>query len=188
MKALREAVYRPGILSKLLVSFVVLSAVPLIVLAYLANRNLHDTGVEALRNIEEMGHINLSLIEQLGKKVIKDTVEALDAKSTEAIEVRTVDLANAIASFLYERDNDARSLCLLDPSEKTYEGFYQSHYRDVVEPPSTIEAVHPPESSSTSVTSSNPENSQSWRHNPPYNFTKNNIPSLVSQRYYRIFD
>ncbi len=176
MKALREAVSRPGILSKLLVSFVVLSAVPLIVLAYLANRNLHDTGVEALRNIEEMGHINLSLIEQLGKKVIKDTVEALDAKSTEAIEVRTVDLANAIAGFLYERDNDARSLCLLDPSENSYEGFYQSHYRDVVEPPSTIEAVHPPESSSTSVTSSNPENSQSWRHNPPYNFKKNSIP------------
>ena len=125
MKALREAFSRPSILSKLLVSFVALSAVPLIVLAYLANRNLHETGVEALLNIEEMGHINLSLIEQLRKKVIQDTVEALDARSTEAIEVRTVDLANAIAAFLYERDNDARTLSTILPSEKDYLSFFQ---------------------------------------------------------------
>ena len=88
MKTLGKAFSRQSILFKLLVSFVVLSAVPLIVLAYLANRNLHETGVEALTNIEEMGQMNLSLVEQLRKKVVQDAVQALDAKSTEAIEVR----------------------------------------------------------------------------------------------------
>ncbi len=151
MKALKEAFSRPSILSKLLVSFVVLSAVPLIVLSYLANRNLHETGVEALLNIEEMGHMNLSLIEQLRKKVIQDTVEALDAKSTEAIEVRTVDLANAIAAFLYERDNDARTLATILPSDNDYLSFFQCHYRTVIEPPSTIEEIRAKKESSTNV-------------------------------------
>ena len=176
MKALKEAFSRPSILSKLLVSFVVLSAVPLIVLSYLANRNLHETGVEALLNIEEMGHMNLSLIEQLRKKVIQDTVEALDAKSTEAIEVRTVDLANAIAAFLYERDNDARTLATILPSDNDYLSFFQCHYRTVIEPPSTIEEIRAKKESSTNVVSGNPENSQSWRHLPPYDFKKKSIP------------
>lgn len=176
MKASLEMFSRASILSKLLLSFVLLSAIPLIVLAYMATRNLHQTGAEALGNIEQMGRINSLLVEQMGEKVIRDSVEALDEKSTEAIEVRTVDLANTIAAFLYERDNDARSLGLLEPSEKTYEDFYRSHRRDVVEPPSTMEAGNSIESLSDSVTSSNPENSQSWRHTPPYNFKKKNIP------------
>ncbi len=176
MKTLGKAFSRQSILFKLLVSFVVLSAVPLIVLAYLANRNLHETGVEALTNIEEMGQMNLSLVEQLRKKVVQDAVQALDAKSTEAIEVRTVDLANAIAAFLYERDNDAKTLASISPSENSYLSFFQCHYRTVIEPPATLNESSASTETPSTVISSNPENGQSWRHHPQYDFKKKSIP------------
>ena len=97
---------RGGILAKLLVSFLSVSSVPLIVLGYAANKNMNEAGQLAVRQAKEMGVRNLDSAEHIGKRAIVDSVRALDDKSTEAIELRTVELANRIADFLYEREKD----------------------------------------------------------------------------------
>ena len=88
----------------------------------------------------------------------------------------TVDLANAIAAFLYERDNDGRTLASISPSENNYLSFFQCHYRTVIEPPSNISESSASKETSSTVISSNPENDQSWRHHPQYDFKKKSIP------------
>ena len=95
---------------KLLFSFLVLSCLPLVVLGYIASRNLEETGLEAIRQAEGMGARNLKSSKQLGKIAIENTVRALDDKSTEAIELRTVELAKRISEFLYERGIVNRTL------------------------------------------------------------------------------
>ena len=62
-------------------------------------------GKAAVRKAEEIGATNLESAKEIGKTAIKDSVRALDQKSTEAIELRTVELAHRIADFLYETDH-----------------------------------------------------------------------------------
>jgi signal transduction histidine kinase len=163
-----------GILAKLLISFLIISSVPLIVLGYIANSNLNETGLLATRRAEEMGASNLAAAEQIGKNAIEDSVLELDKKSTEAIELRTVELAQKIADFLYERDRDIFILASLEPDPEDYLKIYQLSRREVILPES-----RPPESQTqkpAELVSRNPENRQSWRHRPPNDFNKEFVP------------
>ncbi len=176
MSFLKKTLPGTSILGKLLASFLVLSLVPLIILGLWANHNFEETGELAKRNIDEMARLNLRSAESLGQRVIKDSVEALDARSTEAIEVRTIDLANSIASFLYERDDDLRVLSTVKTSGDAYLKFFRSHYRYVIIPDHEPRSIQQPKDQDSATVSGNQENSKSWRHRPPYRFNRMKIP------------
>lgn len=163
----------PGILPKLLISFLFLSVIPLIVLGYLANNNLEDTGLEAARRAEEMGRANLRAAEDIGKTSIDDSVQALDRKSTEAIELRTVELARRVADFLYERDNDVLVLASLDPDPVEYLKIYRASNRDII---ATDVSSDLKSKMIRPLLSRNRENREAWRHRPPDNFHKISKP------------
>ncbi len=122
----------PGILPKLLISFVALSMVPLIIVGYMANANLKETALEAVQNAEEMGERNLQSAKEIGKQVIEDSVRALDRKSTEVIELRTIELAQRIADFLYERDRDILWLVSFEPDPARYLETYFASQKDII--------------------------------------------------------
>ncbi|HBZ54983.1 MAG TPA: hypothetical protein DEO88_06225 [Syntrophobacteraceae bacterium] len=157
-----------GILGKLLTSFLLVSSVPVVLLGIVANKNMQDTGLLAVQRAEEMGGRNLRAAEQIGRTAISDSVRALDLKSTEAIELRTVELAQRIADFLYERDKDLLLLSILDPDPVTYLAAFRLSEREVILPGS------PPTLSESNldgqVVSGNPENQTSWRHRPAHGF------------------
>ena len=113
-----------GILTKLLISFLFISSVPLIVIGVAANKNMNESGLLAVNKAKEMGGRNLKAAEQIGRRAIVDSVRALDDKSTEAIELRTVELANRIADFLYERERDLLIMSKLQPDAETYLAAY----------------------------------------------------------------
>jgi hypothetical protein len=56
---------------------------------------------------------------------------ALDAKSQEMLELRAVETAQAIASFLEERETDLETLALLTPSEDAYLSFVEEHCGEI---------------------------------------------------------
>lgn len=173
-KSINTKAPRFGILPKLLISFLVLSCVPLIILGYIAGKNLEETGLQAVRRAEEMGASNLNSAKEIGKTAIEDSVKGLDSKSTEAIELRTVELAKRIADFLYERDRDILVLASFWPDPKRYLEVYSACNRDVIAhgpwPPGS-EEKKPPD-----IPWRNPENRESWRYKPPYNFKKMSKP------------
>ena len=159
-----------GIIPKILISFLVLSCVPLIVIGYIGDRNLRETGLETTQRAEEMGAKNLISAKGIGRIAVEDSVRALDEKATEAIEVRTVDLALRIADFLYERDEDILVLATLEPDPQVYLDVYRSSNRDVIAPepwPPEKAPLKPP-----MLQWKNPENRVSWRHHPPHDFRK----------------
>lgn len=163
-----------GIFPKLLLSFLALSIVPLIVLGYLADRNLAETGSESIAIARGIGEKSLASAREIGRSAIEDSVRALDEKSTEAIELRTMELARRIADFLYERDKDVLILAALKPDPRTYLNAYLSCNRDVIEPgPWPREAQR---EDSIGLLWSNPENRVSWRHRPPDDYKRISRP------------
>jgi signal transduction histidine kinase len=168
----KEEARRPffGIFPKLLLSFLTLSMIPLIVLGYLADRNLAETGTESIAIAKGIGEKSLRSAREIGEVAIEDSVRALDEKSTEAIELRTMELAGRIADFLYERDKDILLLASIEPDPQKYLAACLSCNRDVIEPgPWPREAKI---GDSIELLWSNPENRVSWRHRPPDDYKR----------------
>jgi signal transduction histidine kinase len=161
---------RLGILPKLLISFLVLSIIPLVILGYIAVKNMSDTGLQAVQRAEEMGTANLLAAEDIGKTSIEDSVRSLDNKATEAIELRTVELATRIADFLYERDKDISIVASVRPDPKVYLDIYLASRRDVIITKELPRKSAPQGDKFLTLESRNPENKEAWRHRPPINF------------------
>lgn len=165
-----------GILTKLLVSFLLLSAIPLLILGYCASENLRATGNLAATRAEEMGETNLRSAEEIGKTAIDDSVLSLDNKSTEAIELKTIDVAEAIARFLYERDKDIRILAALEPDAGKYLEAYRASVGNIIVPGPWPREEEAGNGNTWTPGCRNPENGRSWRHRPPFDFKKISLP------------
>jgi len=168
LKKIYDKFLNLGILPKLLISYLILSIIPLIIVGYIATKNLSDTGFQAVRRAEEMGNENLKAAEDIGKTSIADSVQALDRKSKEAIELRTVELATRIADFLYERDREILILASFNPDPERYLDVYLTANRDVIvtKPGAAVKS----QGSALELQSRNPENKEEWRHFPPLDF------------------
>lgn len=165
---------RFGILAKILSSFLVIALLPLLILGYLGNRNLSDTALQAVQQVESMGEEHLRATRDLGAMSIADSVRALDRKATEAIELRTVEIASRIADFLRERDKDILTLSLLAPDAQLYLGISRAAQREVIVTDPARARVSG--RSGAPVRPTNPENLQEWRHTPPLMFPKETKP------------
>jgi hypothetical protein len=158
------------IFPKLLLSFLALSIIPLIILGYIANKDMAATGSESIKVAQSMGERNLESAKEIGKRAINDSVRQLDEKSTESIEQRTMDLAQSIADFLYERDRDIIMLASFKPEATKYLDVFLSSNKDVIIPgpwprKDKIE-------NTALLDWENSENKVSWKHRPPNNFTR----------------
>lgn len=168
----------PGltILPKLMISFITIAFIPLIVLGYFGHKNLKEAGREAVEGVDEMGKRDLISAKSIGDRAIEDSVHALDTKSTEAIEVRTVELALRIADFLYERDADVRVLATMTPSAERYLEVYRSISRDVIVHPVNPAPAPVSNEQTVHLMWENPENRMSWRHRRPDDFARESRP------------
>ena len=100
---------RVGIKAKVLSRFLPLSVIPLIFL----------------------GGIAIWQIIDIGDMAIKNSKSALDKKSKEAIELRTIETAKRIKSFLEERESNLRTLAMLPRRADIYEHFLISHVGEI---------------------------------------------------------
>ena len=111
--------------SKLILLFVLIKVIPLLLLAYIAiegAKNLNNYFEETTKNTFLKSK---DIISTTANKAILDSVQALDQKSQLAIERLSYEVANSVASFLYERDNDLLLLASIDLNQKTLDNFYQ---------------------------------------------------------------
>ena len=65
---------------------------------------------------------SMEVLQETTTLAIADSIEALDKKSQESLEVITKNIANNVAQFLYQRDNDILFLSNIDTisEEMTY--------------------------------------------------------------------
>ena len=161
---------------KMIASFFAVSLIPLALLGYFGNKNLQELGNRAIQSVDEMGDHDLKSARAIGERAIEDTVKALNLRSTEAIELRTIELANRIAGFLYGRDKDILLLASFQPDPQVYLKAYSLWDKKVVQPRDPSEGDPWQETVQGSIQSSNSENKGSWRHRPPDRFKRISQP------------
>ncbi len=92
---------RSGLLLRIMVALLVVSVVPIYIIQLFSQQSYEDTRSE----------------------VVSQSQIALDEKAIQGLQGRAITLANNIADFLYEREQDARFLSTQTPDVQTYLGF-----------------------------------------------------------------
>ena len=118
-----------GIRAKLIGIFVLIKMIPLILIAWYAWHASQQLGADISGQAGNMAEAMLSSIKTVGQTVTEDSINALDQRSREAIEVLTTDTAKEIADFLYGRDQDIRLAANLEPSEAGFRRFLNDRTR-----------------------------------------------------------
>lgn len=179
----RKSTIRIGILPKILISFLCLSIIPLILAGYFAIRTVRDLGASALENTENMGRSVLESTGAIRTFVTEDSVERLDKKSTENIEVRTIDAANRIADLLYGIDDVVRSLHAVPRTPEQYLAFYNSYNRKVLVPSEYVWNRDTKQWVSAEKLVQQPSrsyrleaNKKAWHYNPPLPYEYEWVP------------
>ena len=121
--------------AKLIILFIVIKVIPLILILLLSL-----TGIEKLSEIiEKKAHSTLlnsiDVMKETTNLAIEDSIEALNKKSQESLEIITKTIAGNVAEFLYQRDNDILFLSNIDNiSEEIITTFYNNKKSEVIIP------------------------------------------------------
>jgi len=124
-----------GIKAKLIFLFILIKVIPLIILLYISILGISQLGFifkeEASLTLKNSNEV----VKKTANVAIQDSIEALDKKSQESIEVLTKHIANNVAQFLYQRDKDIIFLSKLDTlSTDLIQNFYNEKTKDVIIP------------------------------------------------------
>lgn len=170
----RKKKIRVGMLPKVVIFLTALLSLHFFVLFRGVSNRLETTDLQVIQRVEEMGKSYLTSEKQIGDSAVEDSVRGLDEKATQAIELRTRELAQRIAAFLYERDQDILHLSNTQLNPDTFLAVYKAHNRDVIVPwpwPREADKIQP-----AGITWQNPDNQTAWRHKPPPGFDKISRP------------
>ncbi|MDR1531508.1 MAG: response regulator [Clostridiales bacterium] len=99
---------------KLIIIFLIVKLIPLLIITYIAWRQMTLLG-SALMGI-----------------ALEDSRKALTDSAVESIERMSTDIARQVAEFLYERDSDILMLAALEPTESNYRSFVENSVGRVV--------------------------------------------------------
>ena len=119
-----------GLRAKLVLIFVAIKLVPLVLLAWLAWSAAQQLGLALGSQAAGMADNMVGAIREVGNKVTTDAIKALDDRSREGMERLTTDIARSLAAFLYDRDNDIRTVAQLEPAEAVYRQYLNSQVRE----------------------------------------------------------
>ena len=122
-----------GIRGKLVIIFILIKVIPLVLLAWIAWKDVDFLGKDVSKQTTEMTKDMQNVVTAVGDNVIKDSISALDSRSREAIERMTTDTAKAVADFLYQRDEDIRHAAGMEITEESFKHFLSTHTQFVTE-------------------------------------------------------
>lgn len=121
-----------GIKLKLIFLFIVIKCIPLIIIGYLAIIGVNELEKYFSNNTKILFEENKKLIESTASNAIEDSIKALDKTSQNSLEKLSVSIANQVADFLYERDNDLLFLSKLALNDKVLQEFSNSKQKKIL--------------------------------------------------------
>ena len=138
---------RSGLLRRVLPLILLVSILPLFVfadLSWIGINGIHFAGITLNPREVEQGKAEPKRILTIEAKGVEDLARegsyaALTGRSLKALELRSIDLARRIASFLGEREQDLLTLASLPPSADTYVAFFQTKRGTLWRPEGTFE-------------------------------------------------
>lgn len=121
-----------GIKLKLILLFIVIKCLPLVFIGYIAIIGVSELEQYFTSTTKTLFEENKKLIESTATSAIEDSIHALDKKSQSSLEKLSVTLADQVADFLYERDNDLLFLSTLTLNDEVLRNFYNSKQKDII--------------------------------------------------------
>ena len=169
---------------KLIVLFILIKVLPLLLLAYIAIQGVKHLEQYFIKNTTEVFDTNKKIIENTAQKAINDSIIMLDKKSQLSIEKLSYQIAQQVAAFLYERDNDLLFLASMDVNDQTLQQFYAHKNKNITlhEPYTYNTTTHQWESNVRhhkeveDTKSSLVENNNEFHYTNPKSFQTQTIP------------
>lgn len=125
------------------------------------------------------------IILNTANEAIEDSVKNLDKKAQDSLERLTFEVANNVAEFLYQRDEDITFLSSLNINQKTLESFYNSKNREIIvhedyeynDTTNNWQSTNPPKELVREKTNANlKDNDKEFNYIDPIFFEKKLIP------------
>ncbi len=127
------AISAPGLRTKLIVLLILVMVFPLLVSSWLAKQNAQTMGQRVSSQTLAMTDKMRDSITEIGARTTSDAIQALDNLCREKIERLSTDVAQEIAAFLYERDDDVRIAAGLPVTEGSFRDFLRHRTREVID-------------------------------------------------------
>ena len=179
-----------NIRGKLILTFVSVMVIPLILLTVVAITQFRYLGDELKLNISGIKAESDDALAKMGIIAVEDSVEALNHSIVMQMERASTDLANRIADFLYQRDNDILYAAGLESSESAYQLFLRHKTAKVVKKRDWVLASNgrswmpkEPLPRKALSPSTNFENNSGYRNRPPDLFETENRPLYLEMTY-----
>jgi len=119
--------------SKLIILFVVIKVIPLLLISYIAVIGANSLSDYFLTSTQSLFDDSKKIISNTANTAIDDSIIALNKKSQTSMEVLSYNVANSVATFLYERDKDILFLSKLDINQDTLQNFYNTKHKEILE-------------------------------------------------------
>ena len=119
---------------KLIVIFIIFKIIPLVLLAAISIFSFIEIDAMLEQSTTDIIKRSHQSLKKTTYTAISNSIKSLDSKSQSNLEYLTVSLANRIAQFLRERDEDIRFLSHVDINQKTLENFFAQKMRGVYVP------------------------------------------------------
>ncbi|MCE0494791.1 putative bifunctional diguanylate cyclase/phosphodiesterase [Vibrio salinus] len=123
MSAVKQLLSNLNIRTKLIILFVFIKVIPLILLAVITLIGIHSLYDFFINNTAQVKQTTKEIVSSTANTAVADSILALDRKSQESLEKMSGQIAQSVADFLYERDDDIRFLATLPKNRETYENF-----------------------------------------------------------------
>ena len=118
---------------KLIVIFIVIKVIPVLIISSIALfgiRSLFSFFNNSSLSIETTAR---DVITSTATLAIEDSILALDRKSQNSLEILSIQIAQEVANFLYERDSDILFLSENTPNMHMYQHFLENKTRKVID-------------------------------------------------------
>ena len=116
---------------KLIIIFIFIKVIPFLLIAYMSYEGAIKLDNYLSKSTNFLYNQSKEVIISTANASIDDSIKILDKKSQESLEKVSYEIANQVASFLYERDKDILFLSKLELNENILKNFYESKQKDI---------------------------------------------------------
>ncbi|WP_423298631.1 ATP-binding protein, partial [Arcobacter sp. YIC-310] len=180
---------------KLILLFILIKIIPLLLISYIAYKGAVKLEEYLQNSTRFLYNKNKEIILNTANESIEDSIKNLDKKSQLALERLSFEIAQKVASFLYERDKDILFLSKMEPNKNTIENFYLNKTKEIIvhenyiynDKTNTWESTAlPTKHKDEKLIASLKDNEKEFNYTNPIKFTKKNIPIYKEINYFSL--
>lgn len=119
--------------TKLILLFIAIKVIPVILISLLALHGVNSLHSFFSQSSSDIKKTAKDIVSSVTKTAKEDSTLALNKRTQTSLEILTAQIAEHVANFLYERDDDILLLSKTTPSEKFYKDFLKAKERKVAD-------------------------------------------------------